>query len=410
MEQSPRQELLYENKNYLDAIRTVQFFPAGEEGNLPILTLGTADKLLVSFDDLRGDVRNYYFSIEHCDANWQPSRLHAMDYATGFNEDSIEDYRTSQGTFQKYTHYSFSFPNEYIAPKVAGNYLLKVYEDADKDRLVLTRKFYVVRPLIQVDTKIGPSLRAQNRLSHQKLDVVIRSSAVSMSNPHRDVQVHVLQNQREDNMQVLTKPMFMSNEEVKYNSSETLDFRGNNEFRYLDIRSTKSASAQVLSLDADTAVHATLFPDRDNSHSVYGSTYDENGKFFIRNMDHADENYQSDYAYVTFSLQTNQSPDGDIYVVGGFNNYNRTDENRLRFDEESQSWQVTLPLKQGLYDYEYVVQTRDGQVLTDAFSNSFFDTGNDYLVLVYHRRTGTYWDEILGVGKISINNKINKNL
>src|SRR5690606_26914715 len=117
--------------------------------------------------------------------------------------------------------------------------------------------------------------------------------------------------------------------------------------------------------------------------SVYSSTYDENGKFVIRNTDHADEHYQSDCAIVNFSLQTNQSPDGGIYVVGGFNNYNRTDENRLRFDEESQSWQVTLPLKQGLYDYEYVVQTRDGQVLTDAFSNSFFDTGNDYLVLVY---------------------------
>src|SRR5690606_11040916 len=255
-----------------------------------------------SFDDLRGDVRSYYFSIEHCDANWQPSRLHAMDYATGFNEDSIEDYRTSQGTFQKYTHHSFSFPNGSIAPKVAGNYLLKVYEDADQEGLVLTRKFYVVRPLIQGDTVFGPSLPAARRLSRQILDVSIRSSAVSISKRHRDVQVHVLQNQREDNMQVLTKPMFMSNEEVKYNSSETLDFRGNNEFRYLDIRSTKSASAQVLSLDADTAVHVTLFPDSDNSHSVYGSTYDENGKFFIRNMDHADENYQSDYAYVTFSL------------------------------------------------------------------------------------------------------------
>src|SRR5690606_37912815 len=167
-----------------------------------------------------------------------------------------------------------------------------------------------------------------------------------------------------------------------------LDFRGNNEFRYVDLRSTKSASAQVLSLDADTAVHVTLFPDSDNSHSVYGSTYDENGKFFIRDMDQADENYQSDYAYVTFSLQTNQSPDGVIYVVGGFNNYNRTDENRLCNDEERQSWQVTLQLKQGLYEYEHVVHTWYGHVITDAFFTPYIDTGNGYLVLVYPRRTG----------------------
>lgn len=410
LEQSPRQELVYDNKNYLDVIRTVQFFPQGEESSLPILTLGSSERLRVSFDDLRGDVRSYYFSIEHCDADWQPSRLHAMDYAIGFNEDSVEDHRTSQGTFQNYTHYSFNFPNEYIAPKVAGNYLLKVYENADKDRLILTRKFYVVRPLIHVDAKVGPSMRNQNRLSHQKLDVSIRSSALTISDPHRDVQIHVFQNQREDNMQVLTKPMFMSNQEIKYNSSETLDFPGNNEFRYVDLRSSKSASSQILSLDIDTALHAILFTDRDNSHAAYASTFDENGKFFIRNMDNADENYQSDYAYVTFSLQTSQEPNGGIFVVGGFNNYKREAENQLQYDEESGVWKVTLPLKQGLYDYEYVIETRDGQVQTDAFSNSFYDTGNDYLVLVYYRRTGTYWDEILGVGRLSINNKINKNL
>lgn len=410
MEQSPQQDLVYENKNYLDQIRTVQFYPSGKESSLPIFTLGSREQLLFSFDDLRADVRTYYYSIEHCDANWQPSRLNAMDYATGFNEDRIDDYQSSQGTFQAYTHYKFSFPNEYIGPKVAGNYLLKVYEDSDKSRLIITRKFYVVRPLIQVESTVNASLQANKRMTNQKLNVNIRTSALTISNPHRDVQLHVFQNQREDNMMILTKPMFIGNAEIKYNGSETLDFAGNNEFRYVDLRSSKSASGQVRDLTIDSAVHVLLFADEDNSTSAYGSTYDENGKFYIRNMDYADAENQSDYINVTFSLKTNQTPKGNIYVVGGFNNYTRTAENRLKFDENSGLWQVTLKLKQGLYDYEYILETEDGNVITDAFSNTFFDTGNDYLVLVYHRRAGTYWDEILGVGTVSINNKINKNL
>jgi hypothetical protein len=410
IEQSPQQELVYENKNYLDEIRTVQFYPSDKEGNLPIYTLGSNEQLLVSFDDLRGNVRNYYFSIEHCDANWQPSRLNALDYATGFNEDQINDYQTSQGTFQVYTHYKFAFPNEYIGPKVAGNYLLKVYEDSDKSRLIFTRKFYVVRPLIQVEATVGNSRQAQTRLTNQKLDVNIRTSALTISNPHRDVQLHVLQNQREDNMMVLTRPMFIGNTEIKYNGSETLDFAGNNEFRYADLRSSKSASAQVSELRIDSAVHIDLFVDEDNSTASYADTYDENGKFYIRNLDYGEVDNQSDYAYVTFSLKTNQVPKGRIYVVGGFNNYTRTAANMLRYDENSNLWKVTLPLKQGLYDYEYVLETEGGAVVADAFSNTFFDTGNDYLVLVYHRRAGTYWDELLGIGNVSINNKTNKNL
>jgi hypothetical protein len=229
---------------------------------------------------------------------------------------------------------------------------------------------------------------------------------LTISNPHRDVQLHVLQNQREDNMMVLTRPMFIGNTEIKYNGSETLDFAGNNEFRYADLRSSKSASAQVSELRIDSAVHIDLFVDEDNSTASYADTYDENGKFYIRNLDYGEVDNQSDYAYVTFSLKTNQVPKGRIYVVGGFNNYTRTAANMLRYDEKSNLWKVTLPLKQGLYDYEYVLETEGGAVVADAFSNTFFD----YLVLVYHRRAGTYWDELLGIGNVSINNKTNKNL
>ncbi len=410
IEQSPEQTLVYDNKNYLPHIRTVEFYPTGKENQLPIYVLGSSEQLLLSFDDLRGDVRTYFFSIEHCDADWVPSRLNALDYAIGYNEDRIDDYKVSQGTLQPYTHYVCHFPNEYIAPKVAGNYLLKVYEDADKSRLIITRKFYVVRPLIQVESAISPSLQANKRLTNQKLNINLRTSALTINNPHRDIQLHVFQNQRYDNKMVLTQPMFIGNHEIKYNGNETLDFFGNNEFRYTDLRSTKSASGQVRELKLDTAVNVILFTDDDHGTSTYANTYDENGKFFIRNLDYSDVETQSDYAHVRFSLQTNQQVQGKIYVVGGFNNFERTPENQLVYRKDSGLWEVTLMLKQGLYDYEYVLETPDGQVVTDAFSDTFYATGNDYLILVYHRRIGTYWDEILGIGTVSIHNKVNKNL
>lgn len=408
VEQSPRQDLLYDNVNYLKSIRSVNLSPSGKEGQLPIYTLGDAELLALSFDDLRGDVRDYYYSIEHCNADWTPSRLSSLDYAEGYNEDRIVTFKQSQGTLQHYTHYSTVFPNEYVRPKVAGNFLLKVYEDADKGRLILTRKFYVLKPLLAIEAQVLSSNFADKRLSNQKLNVSIRTG-LTISNPHRDIQVHVMQNQRPDNLMVLRAPMFIGTGEIKYNNSETLDFAGNNEFRYVDLRSFKGGSAQIQDINLDSLVNIQLVTDQDNYGKAYATTYDENGKFYIRNLDYDNPDIGSDYADVQFSLLTGRDVAGDIFLIGGYNNYERNESNKLKFNPRTNKWEVTQKLKQGLYDYEYVLVTPEGKVITDAFSGSHFQTGNDYQILVYYRRTGTYWDELLGVSMTSINNKENKN-
>ncbi|WP_079643167.1 type IX secretion system plug protein [Sphingobacterium nematocida] len=408
VEQSPKQELLYKDVNYINDIKSVQLYPIGKESQLPIYTLGDAELLKLSFDDLRADVRSYYYSIEHCNADWTPSRLSSLDYAEGYNEDRIVETQQSQGTLQPYTHYKTVFPNEYVRPKVAGNFLLKVYEDADKQRLILTRRFYVVKPLVAIESQVLASSFANKRLTNQKLNVTIKTG-LTISNPHRDIQIHVMQNQRPDNAMVLRTPMFIGTSEIKYNNSETLDFLGNNEFRYADLRSFKGGSAQIQDIQIDSLVDVLLFTDKDNNGETYATTYDENGKFYIRNLDYGQEDISGDYADVTFSLQTKENVGGSIYVVGGFNNYQHSPNNQLKYNVKNQKWEVTLKLKQGLYDYEYVLVTPDGNTVTDAFSGSHFQTGNDYQILVYYRRTGTYWDELLGVGSASINNKENKN-
>ena len=410
IEQSPKQELIYDNVNYINTIKTVQLFPTGngKENQLPIYTMGESEGLILSFDDLRGDVRDYYYSIEHCNADWNPSRLSSLDYAEGYNEDRIVEFRQSQGTLQKYTHYETVFPNDYVRPKAAGNFLLKVYEDADKERLILTRRFYVLKPLVSVASEILSSSFTNKRLSNQKLNVTIKTG-LTISNPHRDIQVHVLQNQRPDNMMTLRTPMFIGTGEIKYNNSETLDFAANNEFRYVDLRSFKGGSAQIQDIRIDSLVEIQLFTDEDNADNTYATTYDENGKFYVRNLDYDNPEIGGDYADVEFSLLTTQNVTGNIYVVGGYNNYQRTEDNKLKYNPQTKKWTVKQQLKQGLYDYEYVLETTDGKVITDAFSGSHFQTGNDYQILVYYRRIGTYWDELLGVSSISINNKENKN-
>ena len=400
-ERTPQQELVYNNINYLDAIKSVQFYPVDEENAFPVIELHSDDQLLVAFDDLRGDVRNYYFSMEHCDADWKPSRLSPLEYAEGFNEERIVDYESSVGTLQSYTHYQVTFPTRNIKPKLAGNYLLKVYEDADKSRLIFSRRFYVLAPLMMVTPQLGPTPDVAKRNSNQKINLEVNTGGLTVNNPYQDVRILAMQNQRPDIIEWLTTPRFVNNNELSYNDNRTLDFGGSNEFRYFDLRSLRLATERVADIRLDSAVYAYLVTDEYDDQAAYASTFDENGHFFIRNQDKADANTESDYAWVTFSLNDEGATDGDIYVVGAFNNYNRNTTNKMTYDAASQTWKCTLLLKQGLYDYTYVRIDPSGEADVSFTNGNHFETNNTYQILVYNRRPGTTWDELVGFAEIS---------
>lgn len=405
IERTPRQELSYDNKTYTPSIRSVQFHPLGKESALPIIELNSDDRLQLQFDDLRGDIRDFYFSIEYCDADWSPSKVSRIDYADGFNEDRIVDIHSSIATYQPYTNYRLVFPNQYVRPKLAGNYIIKVYEDADKERLILSRKFYVLKNIMGIDSKIGPSPIVSNRSTHQKINLTISTASLSVQNPQRDLKISVMQNQREDNMMATDQPSNLDANSIKYDLMNTLDFMANNEFRYVDLRSLKLGSEGVKSISIDTLSQIELYPDEDHSKDKYASTFDENGNFYIRNLDQNDDHLQGDYANVTFYLNAPQHIHGKIYLIGKFNNFKTESENQLTFDKNLNLWKITMKLKQGLYDYEYIFVDQNGKKHTDKFSGSHFETGNEYQILVYNRRPGTYWDELVGFNELGINNR-----
>jgi len=400
-ERSPQQELIYDNVNYLADIKTVQWHPREMENAMPVIELHSDGRLILAFDDLRGDVRNYYFSIEHCDADWKPSRLSPLEYVDGFNEDRITAYQSSVNTLQPYTHYRTEFPSPHVRPKLAGNYLLKVYEDADKSRLVLTRKFYVLAPLMTISQQLVPSMDVAKRRTNQKLNLNVNTGGITVNNPYQDIKVLVMQNQRPDVQQWLSAPAFIRNNELVYNENHTLDFGGGNEFRYIDLRSLRLASERIAGIAMDSTVRVKLLPDESYHTASYASTFDENGAYFIRNLDKPDAETESDYIWVTFTLENTSVEDGSVYVVGGFNNYTRNDANKMVYDHMQKKWQASILLKQGLYDYEYVYEDPSGKIDAAFSSGNHFETNNTYQVLVYLRRPGTTWDELVAFTAIS---------
>ncbi len=71
----------------------------------------------------------------------------------------------------------------------------------------------------------------------------------------------------------------------------------------------------------------------------------------------------------------------------------------MRYDEASGTYRNDRLFKQGFYNYKYVLVDRDGSIDEGAVGGNFWQTENDYTVLVYFRDLGARFDRIVGIGK-----------
>lgn len=397
------QAFTYENKIYLPNIKTLSFSNSNKEQSLPIILLNTSETLTLSFDDLLGGTQNYWYTVEHCNADWQSSRISSIDYLDGLSDDRLIDYRYSTNTTRKYTHYELTLPNTQIKPKIGGNYLLKVYLDGDLKKPVISQRFYIVDSQFGVSAEVTNSFQVADRNSKQKINFTINHT-IPIPNPYQDIKAIVMQNFNSNTAQLNTKPAFVRPNQLVYNDLNTNDFWGGNEFRKFDTRSLRFKGDNVKDIYRDNeSVNVMLFQDATRNTSAFANQFDENGNFFIRNTDGRNDKTEAEYTGVLFTLNA-AAPDsnGEAYVIGRFNNYTLSKENKLLYDAGRKQFYGNILLKQGLYDYEYAWLDKSTNTLdTKPFEGAFFQTENSYQIFVYYRRPGARWETLVGYTNLS---------
>ena len=386
---------------YKDNIKSVELYREGWRMSPPVTNIRSGQQLILSFDDLDADVKNYHFTIIHCDAMWQPSEISKSEYISGFPDDEITDYAFSFNTLKLYTNYILSFPTDYLKFTKSGNYILKVYEEEELDsNVVLTRRFMVTDQKVTITAEVVPPVRIEDRNYRQQLEFEINSGKYYIQNPYRDLKVIVLQNWRWDNAAYNVQPRMVVGNRLDYQFLDDLIFDGGNEFRNFDLKSLRYQSERIALIDYDYYGNQIyLHTDERRTFKQYLRDDDLNGRYYIEKEDTEFSDIEGDYSHVHFTLPYEHPlVTGNLYVFGALTNWDFTPEALLKYDYEENLYETSIYLKQGYYNYAYVyleAGTEKGDIT--LIEGNHWDTSNEYIVLVYYREPGTYFDKMIGI-------------
>ncbi len=393
-----------QEKVYDPYIQTILFYANGNPLAYPVISLGNIGGLTLEFDDLGGGVQNYSYTIELCDAEWKPVLLNSFDYIKGFSQQRITQYRPSSLSLVKYTHYTVSLPDRNLSPTKSGNYLLKVFKDGDTSKLTFTRKFLVVDNKTDISAIIQQPYNGLTFNTHQKVQFKIGlHSSLQVVNHLDQIRVVILQNDRWDNAIVDIKPTFFSQSTMEFNTERDAVFPAGKEWRWLDLRSFRYQSDRV----KDAKYHkdyTEIFvrEDVDRSGLKINFFRDNNGGFFIDATENIDPVWQGDYAKVHFTFVPDKLADlsgKEVYLIGRLNNYNLDPSAKMEYSASKGVYETNLVLKQGYYDYGYVVidpQQRSKGPVNSYTEGDFWETENNYTILVYYRALAGRYDELVG--------------
>ena len=381
-------------RNYSQNIKTIQLRPLQENNFSSIVPLGTT--LELSFDDLDADAKDYSYRIEHMTHDWQKSRLLSSQFIDGFDENTIINVTNSFNTFQSYTHYSVKIPNANTIITKSGNYLLSVLNDDDE--IVFKRRFVLYENKAIVPVSVTRSRNTKKLNTQQTLEFSVNYPSIRINNPSQEVNVVIIKNENWNETIENLQPTFFRSNQLQYTYSDKTNFWGGNEYLNFDSKFIRNKSLNVVKIEMKDIFHHHLYPFTYKPNSNYEYNPDINGQFTIRTLEASVNETEADYAMMHFTLEVEEPFNKEVYVYGAFNNFKLEEENKMYYNPENDSYNGKVLLKQGFYNYTYVTLDDYNNLNANEILGSFFETENQYKVLVYFKAVGGLYDRVIGVG------------
>ena len=369
-----------------DQVRSVKLSVMGAPLSMPIVDIKAPGGVLsLEFDHLGDELKDYAYTILHCNRDWSFSELDQLEYIDGFTEDRITSIEPSFNTITQYTHYALRLPNQNVKWSKSGNYILRI-TDKEDDSVVMERRFMVVEPQWRIDASLTRTVMVEKSNTHHEIDFKVVTKNARISNAQNDVSAIILQNGRWDNAIGPLKPYIERADGISFDYQDVVVFPAGKEFRFFDIRTFDFRGDHVKAIsDRGDYIDVTLRTDESRFARPIDFRPDANGRFIIENNNANQTLLQCDYAKVLFSIAQNMPIDeADVYVFGELTDWQLKPEFKMEYSHEARAYYCETVLKQGYYNYQYVVlDHRTGAPDPDGLEGNWHETGNLYTLLVY---------------------------
>ena len=396
------------DSTYMPNIHGIKLFQYGNQLGYPIITLGSTSSLELHFDDLDPKIKTYSYTYQLCDADWNVLDLSPLDYLKGFTENRLTQYRNSSVSLTRYVHYQALLPDKSCMPTKSGNYLLKVFLNSDTSKLAFTRRLLIVDSKLTVGVRISQPYNSQLMTTRQKIQFSVDFAKLNILNPQQQVKVVVLQNNRWNNAATGMQPQFMRGNIYEYNGERDFLFEAGKEYRWVDLQSFRYQSPHIASIEKNTVPpDVYVRPDPQRSQERFLMVQDYDGAYYIQGSDVNNAWWQGEYGRVHFTFLPNNllSFQGkDVYIMGEMTANALNDSTKLTFNEAKGVYEISLLLKQGFYNYTYVTKDqgkKNSKPETALTDGDYWETENNYTILVYYRSLGNRYDELLGIATIN---------
>jgi hypothetical protein len=270
----------------------------------------------------------------------------------------------------------------------------------DDRELVFTRKFMIYDQKLGVGVSVKRSRDVRFIAGKQSVDIVINTNNLNINNPLQTINTLIIQNNNLHTAIKNVKPQYTLGRELVYRYTNETAFWAGNEFRFFENKDVRAANVGVQFIDLKDIYHNYLFVNSERASQPYTFNPDINGNFLITAIDVEDVSIEADYTMTHFALSYPEFTDGSkIYIYGNFNNYALEEMNRMVFNRDENYYEAAFKLKQGFYNYKYVVVDPKGNLDEGRISGNYWQTENNYKVLVYYRDLGARYDELIGLGE-----------
>ena len=379
-------------------LSTAILYPIGLPTTTPFIPL-IGGGLTFRFDDLEADYKSYNLRIIHCTHDWWPSDLHPSEYIDGFYEIVITEMEDSFGSMVNYTHYKIDLPSVDMQWTRSGNYCIEVYDPSVPEEVLIRKRFVVFENLCLVEGRVKEPIEVSQKRTHQEVLFSVFEDGYSLLDPYSNLYALVLQNGRWDNAIGGLQPRFIKGRELDF-SNVGYVFPGGNSFRFADLKSLSFTARGIAGISKGKfSFNHLLEPSERRTYKYHSYRPDINGRFVISN-DRFDAHTGSDYTRVHFNIPMPYKLHGrEIFVFGDISGGRYLDTHKLDWDDKSSSYKGSILLKQGYYDFLYLVKDegesykKPGE--TADLEGNHFATDNLYSIIIYYSDFEGY-DRVVG--------------